>query len=133
MSGCGWNSDTGPERFDVSGTVTFDGIPIPRGTIVFSPDQSKGNSGPQGAAEISDGKYDTSTKGKGLVGGAHIVTIRGFDKVDENAKPKMSSDGMATPQPPLFPTYSTKKDIPKDKSSLDIEVPKKKKRKKRRK
>lgn len=122
LSGCG-SADSGPERFDISGTVSFKGKPVHRGTIVFSPDQSKGNSGPQGAAEISEGKYDTSVKGKGLVGGDHIITIIGFDKVDENAKPEVSSDGMVKPQPPLFPTYTIKKDLPQSSTTLDIEVP----------
>ncbi len=122
FSGCGGNSDSGPDRFDISGTVTFKGKPVHRGTIVFSPDQSKGNAGPQGAAEIKEGKFDTSVKGKGLVGGHHIITINGFDQVDENAKPKMSSDGMMTPQKPLFPTYTIQKDLPKENSTLDIDV-----------
>lgn len=43
----------------VSGTVTFDGKPVPLGMIVFEPDPSKSNSGRQGHADIKDGKFDT--------------------------------------------------------------------------
>ncbi len=127
VTGCGGTADKGPERFDVSGTVTFKGKPVYRGTIVFSPDATKGNSGPQGAAEITEGKYDTSKKGKGIVGGAHIVTIQGFDKIDENAIPKKSNDGMETPPEPPFPAYTIRKDLPKETSVLDIDVPSNKK------
>ena len=52
-------SGQGTDRFDVSGTVTFNGQPVPAGQVVFSPDLSKGNDGPQGYAEIHGGRYDT--------------------------------------------------------------------------
>tara|TARA_R110002095_G_scaffold206269_1_gene190204 strand:- start:1595 stop:2041 length:447 start_codon:yes stop_codon:yes gene_type:complete len=123
MAGCGWNNENGPQRFDVTGIVTFNNKPVPRGTIVFSPDKSEGNSGPQGAAEIRDGKFDTSLKGKGIVGGSHLVIISGFDNIDPGVKPKMSSDGMEIPQPPLFPTFTIKKNLPLNDSSLNIEIP----------
>ncbi|VAX39908.1 hypothetical protein MNBD_PLANCTO02-1801 [hydrothermal vent metagenome] len=127
ITGCGGGAEKGPERFDVSGTVTFEGKPVYRGTIIFSPDATKGNSGPQGAAEITEGKYNTSKKGKGIVGGAHIITIKGSDKIDKNAILKKSDDGMEISPEPPFPAYTIKKDLPKEKSILDIDVPSKKK------
>src|SRR5687768_9092039 len=78
VSGCGGGSD-GQPIYRVSGAVTFDGQPIPQGTIVFSPDLSKRNDGPQGVAPIKDGKYDTQGgQGMGAVGGAMKVSVTGL-------------------------------------------------------
>ena len=111
VAGCG--SDDGPKRYDLSGTVTFAGKPIPAGSIVFQPDSSAGNSGPQGVAEIRDGQYDTAD-GKGLIGGPHIVRITGFDGVAENEMEVV---------PPLFAEYQIKSDLPKESGTMDFEVP----------
>ena len=92
---------SGPERYELSGTVQFQGKPVPAGQIVFEPDSSKGNVGPQGMAEIREGKYDTRG-GRGMVGGPHVVRIRGYDR--------LSLDEMHPPQP-LFPEYETTVDL----------------------
>lgn len=113
-TGCGGNAG-GPERYDVSGTVTFAGKPVPYGQITFDPDASKGNSGPQGYANIRDGKYDTSSSGgRGVIGGPHRLLISGFDRLSAN------EDDPATP---LFPQYSLSLDLPKKDSTQDIDVP----------
>jgi hypothetical protein len=109
--GCG---DSGPRRYDLSGTVTFDGKPIPAGSIVFQPDTTAGNSGPQGTAEIRDGKYDTAQGGKGVVGGPHVVRVRGLDRA------ATSEDD---PVQELFPEYELKQDLPKESGTVDIQVP----------
>jgi hypothetical protein len=70
--GCG---PEGPRRYEVSGTVTYQGSPIPFGTILFVPDSAKGNTGPSGQATIRDGKFDTAAEGVGAVGGPHLLTI----------------------------------------------------------
>ena len=101
--GCG--AGDGPSRFDVSGTVTHNGQPIPRGTIQFQPDASQGNSGPAASADIVDGKYDTSSQGSGTVGGPHIVIIQGFDG---KARPE---DELLLGEP-LFEDYKTTADMP---------------------
>lgn len=44
--GCG--SNDAPDRFHISGKVTFAGEPVPAGQIIFEPDASQQNSGPQG-------------------------------------------------------------------------------------
>jgi len=76
VTGC---ADQGPPRFRVSGGVTFDKKPIVHGDIVFTPDGTKQNSGPQGTAQIRDGKFDTAgLEGKGIAGGPTIVRITGF-------------------------------------------------------
>jgi hypothetical protein len=74
-AGCG-TPEEGPERFHVSGTVTYEGQPVKTGTVYFTPDSSKDNKGPQGVAQIVDGQYSTEAEGgKGHVGGPHKLSI----------------------------------------------------------
>ena len=105
----------GPARYDVSGTVTYQGQPVPIGSIVFEPDSTKGNSGASGSAQIKDGKYDTREEdGTGTIGGPHLVRILGLD-----GKP----DGELTRGTPLFPEYGTTIDLPKETTTHDFDVP----------
>jgi hypothetical protein len=113
LAGCG-SGDTGPKRYQLSGKAEFNGQPIPAGQIVFEPDSSKGNSGPQGAAEIRDGKFDTRNGGRGTIGGPHRVRINGYDGV--------SQDEMH-PAKSLFPEYTTTVDLPKEDGTHDFSVP----------
>lgn len=114
IAGCG--GDSGPPRYDVSGTVTYNGQPVPEGVISFRPDGSKGNEGPAANANIIDGKYDTSVAGKGTVGGAHVVIIRGFDG---EARP----DDELPHGKPLFSEYTTNVDLPKSQGeTIDFDV-----------
>jgi len=111
LAGCGDRSG----RFNVSGKVTFDGKPIPAGRIYFDPDGSKGNRGLQGSAEIKDGQYDTARSRKGTTGGPVIVRIEGADGVrtdDDHPNGK-----------PLFPTYETTAELPKEPTTKDFDVP----------
>ena len=73
--GCG---DAEPTRHRVSGIATVDGKDIPFGEILFTPDGAKQNSGPHGLATIKDGKFDTSTDGKGIAGGPTVVRVLGL-------------------------------------------------------
>jgi hypothetical protein len=74
--GCG---ESGPKRFRLSGTASFDGRPIPYGDVLFTPDGAKQNSGPQGIAQIRDGKYDTAgADGKGIAGGPTVIRVTGL-------------------------------------------------------
>jgi hypothetical protein len=114
-AGCGRRA---VERYDVSGTVTFDGRPVPVGQIMFQPDTSKGNRGPAGVAKIENGRFDTSKSDKGTVGGPHVVTITGFDNKDVNPDEELPV-GM-----PLFPEYRTTVDLPKEDTTQQFDVPK---------
>lgn len=117
ISGCGGGND-GPKRYGVSGTVTYDGKPVPRGFIIFEPDSSKGNSGPGGGASIVDGRFATES-GKGTVGGPHIVKVTGYDGV-----PTTNEEGMELPEgEELFDLYETTADFPKDEDAeLELDV-----------
>ena len=74
----GCHRNAGPARYDLTGTITYAGKPVPAGYILFAPDKSKGNDGPGADAEIKDGVYHTRLK-EGTVGGPHVATINGFD------------------------------------------------------
>jgi len=107
-------SEKSTGRVDVWGTVTFKGQPVPAGVIVMNPDLSKGNDGPQGMAEIREGRFDTRSLDKGAPSGAVIFMIDGFDGV---------SQGDATSGKPLFVGYKTQLNLPKAPSEQNIEVP----------
>jgi hypothetical protein len=97
--------------YRVSGVVTHNGKPIPKGLIHFDPKAD----GPQGYANIVDGKYDTAKEGKGVRGGSYDIRVNGFD-------------GNVGPEAPfgqaLFPEYTGSKDLPQADSTYDLEVPK---------
>jgi hypothetical protein len=112
IAGCG---NDGPERFQLAGRVTFRGQPVPAGTIIFEPDISKGNDGPQGVATITDGSFDTALGGRGTIGGPHHITILGCDGVNVT---ETSPQGK-----PLFAPHVTSADVPKRRAELNFAVP----------
>jgi len=119
LLGCGSNA---PETHHVSGNVSFDGKPVPSGLIRFTPDGSKGNSGPAGYAVIKDGKYDTSAAGgKGHVSGPMIVQIDGGDSLPGESPTDES--GAELDVKVLFSGYQTTAELPKENSTQDFEVP----------
>lgn len=101
-------------RVDVWGTVTFKGQPVPAGVIVMNPDFAKGNDGPQGMAEIKNGRYDTRSLDKGAPSGAVVFMIDGFDGVPA---------GDLVTGKPLFGTYKLQLELPKAPSEKNIEIP----------
>jgi hypothetical protein len=115
LSGCG-GSD-GPPRYQVSGAVTYDGKPVPKGHVTFNPDTAQGNSGPGGGAPIVNGKYRT-TADMGVVGGPHQVKIVGYDGVPVNMEGEELPDGT-----PLFTPYQTTVDFPEEKTEQNFEIP----------
>lgn len=115
MSLAGCSGTDGPSQYELSGTVTFQGKPVPAGTITFEPDAVKGNRGPQGFATIKDGRYDTREDGRGSVGGAQVVRISGSDGID-------AGETFPTGKP-LFEPYTTSVDLPKESSTHDFDVP----------
>ncbi|WP_437193155.1 hypothetical protein [Planctomicrobium sp. SH527] len=76
LSGCG-ESDTGPKRRVVEGTVQFQGTPLEFGSIRFLPQPE----GPVSSAEINGGKFQTPS--------ANAVPI-GDLKVEISALPNTS-------------------------------------------
>lgn len=107
LGGCGHK---GEKLYRVSGVVTYSGKPIPKGLIFFDPQ----GDGPQGFANIVNGKYDTAEQGRGVRGGAYDVRVNGFDgrKIDD------APFGQG-----LFPEYTGTKDLPQEDSTYNLDVP----------
>lgn len=115
MVGCG---KKGPDRYELSGKVTFRGQPVPKGYLLFAPDKAKGNNGPGAKSGIFNGDYKMMP-GLGMVGGPHIVSIVGTDGI-----PFDQGDGIMNPMGKrLFPEYTMNVDLPKQAGTYDIEVP----------
>lgn len=114
-AGCG---RSGPVRFEVRGSVRFNGERLPRGTIRFEPDASKGNRGPVGIASIVDGEYTTTERGAlGSLEGPLVVWITGLPAADPNVE---------MPRP-LFENHRVEVDFRPVKHGptlLDFDVPK---------
>jgi|SRR5262245_30486206 len=112
---CGLGASVGCSKHEklyrVSGIVTHGGKPIPKGAIHFVPKED----GPQGFANIWDGKYDTAKEGKGVRGGSYNIRVNGFDGKEANEAPF----GQA-----LFPEHNGAKDLPQEDSTYDLDVPK---------
>ena len=117
LAALGCNRNTGPARYDLTGTITYAGKPVPAGYILFAPDISKGNDGPGADAEIKDGVYRTRLK-DGTVGGPHIATISGFDGVSSHMGQSGNPMGL-----PLFANVQISVDLPKAAGKHDIVVP----------
>ncbi|MFI4876252.1 MAG: hypothetical protein ACIALR_12965 [Blastopirellula sp. JB062] len=122
--GCGIPTD-GPGVYEVSGSITYQGQPLPQGEIIFAPDAAAGNQGPASVAYIQDGKF-TTQPGKGLIGGAYKIEIDGYQ-----TKAELDVDGESIVEP-LFRTYVTKHEFPRENSTFDHDVKIDKRRKRRR-
>jgi hypothetical protein len=83
--------------------------------IVFEPDPAKGNSGPQGRADIKDGKFDTRLSDKGVTPGAQVVRITGGDGA--NPEPFTPFGKL------LFEEHVVRTDVSKDRPPLQFDVP----------
>ncbi|MHC2066797.1 hypothetical protein ACYFX5_04955 [Bremerella sp. T1] len=119
LSGC--TSQKASDIYSISGTISYDGKPLPKGNISFAPDASKNNQGPGVTAEITDGKYETPD-GKGISGGPYVLTINGYDGV-----PIASGEGgMDRMGKMMFEAYELKADLPREDATHDIEIPKRK-------
>lgn len=113
QAGC---RDLGVRVYHVSGTVTFQGRPVPIGRVGFFPDATAGNRGPAGFAPIRNGAYDTRDGGRGTVGGPHRVTIWGGDG-------QMQADAESVFGRPLFQECSQAVDLPRGDATVNFDVP----------
>ena len=112
--------DRGPQRYSVSGELLYDGKTVPNGLLVFTPDHTAGNSGPQGVAHIKDGKIVTQ-KDRKVVGGPHWVQIMAFDGI-----PYQGAEGLVEHGRPLIPLVQAPVDLPKADANVKIRVAKSK-------
>lgn len=111
----------GPVYYEVSGTVHYDGKPLPAGVIYFNPDVTRGNDGPQGYAIIDKGKYSTAFEGGlGVLGGPYVARIEGFDGQPGHELPLGK---------PIFTDFQKPIDLPKANSTQNFDIPASKKTK----
>lgn len=61
----------GPEKYEVTGMITYDGLPIPNGEIYFEPTEVPVTHDTYGQAITEDGRYTAE-----IVGGPHVVYVR---------------------------------------------------------
>lgn len=111
LSGCGQSTEN---LVHVAGTVSFAGKPVPVGMIIFEPDSSKGNLGPQCHAEIKEGRFDTRLSGSGAAIGPQIVRITGGDGVNPEAFTPLGKL--------LFEEHTIKMEISAEQPALSLEV-----------
>ena len=81
QTGCGEKSTSPVPLKTVTGTVTFNGSPLPQGTITFMP--VAGSTSATG--EIKDGKYTLSTfkPGDGAPAGDYKVAVQAWKAIPE--------------------------------------------------
>jgi len=84
LAGC---RPAGPARYQIAGTVTYDGKPVPSGVIRFEADATRGPGGAVGYAAIKDGRYTTATQGaKGAIQGPLVVFMTGGPAPDADVE-----------------------------------------------
>ena len=111
--GCGSDVD----RYELTGSITHNGQPIPAGTISFDPDASRGNRGPGGYAIIENGRFQT-TSAHGTVGGPHIARVRGHDGIPV----KLESGDTFEQGRPLFREHKIRVELPRTSAEFDMDV-----------
>ena len=97
LAGCGEDDGIG-KRFKISGTVTYNGVKVPKGTVNFLPVDT-GN-GRAASGVIKDGSYSMTTQspGDGVLGGKYKVVISAYDVDEASVKAQMKSQSGAMPQ-----------------------------------
>jgi hypothetical protein len=92
-AGCG---PAGPVTYPLSGSVTWNGKPVPAGLMRLVPDAEAGNPGPATVAEIKQGRYATPEK-KGIAGGKYRVFISGSDGIPVENTEEGTTDVLGRP------------------------------------
>lgn len=107
--GCGGGDG---REFQLSGSVTIGGEPIPRGYVLFDPDAAAGHDGQQGYAEIVDGRYSTAERSKGVTGGKYMARVHGFTAPEPGGRPT-----------PIVRDFAIPLELAPDANEIDLEVP----------
>ncbi|MGE3807700.1 MAG: hypothetical protein AB7K24_23810 [Gemmataceae bacterium] len=110
LVGCGQSDG----RHQIKGTITWQGNPVPAGSIVFEPDTAKGNQGPAGVAEIHEGRFITGPE-FGARSGPHIAR---FQLCDGKSQGDMAPHGLF-----LTPEIRLEVDLPAEGGTLDFALP----------
>lgn len=110
LVGCGGRNPAG--LYEISGSVTFAGQPVPGGRIVFEPNEARGASGMVSIGDIANGSYRTRPR-RGFGGGPCRVTIYGTDGTVPTEEKDTS----------LFAPWQTTIDLPREACRRDFDVP----------
>ena len=102
LAGCG---PDGPQRAEVSGTIKFNGEPIPEGSINFFP--TDGTKGPEAGAVVTNGKFHIPYS-TGPVVGKHTVELKYFGETGQMVQDPTAPPGKMIPlRDNLFKTVIT--------------------------
>jgi hypothetical protein len=117
LTGCGGADPF--ERYEVAGTVTYQGSPVQHGTLRFEPHATVGAEAPTAYGKIEEGAF-LIPREEGPIEGKYKVYVSGFDhsKMDPNPAPH---EPVETPE--LFPTFQLDVDVPLADGKLEIQVP----------
>jgi major membrane immunogen (membrane-anchored lipoprotein) len=79
--GCGGDDSGLGRRYKISGKVTYNGAPVPQGTVTFVPTKPPTPEGRAATGTIKDGSYALSTTGNddGALPGEYNVAIISMD------------------------------------------------------
>lgn len=119
VAGC---RPAGLPRYHVSGSVTFDGTPVPAGTVSFVPLNSGSGPKPYGFCGIKAGRYASRT-GQSPGSGRYRAIVVGCDGVPYQTKIADVIENHPHGKK-LFPTYVVEVDVPPRHGSVfDFAVP----------
>ena len=77
LSGCGGNS--GPTLVQLSGTILFEGRPIPPGTLTFVPKEGKGPTATGTVADAGHFTVSTHRAGDGITPGTYRIRVESWE------------------------------------------------------
>lgn len=104
-------------RSVVEGRVTWEGKPVPAGSVAFEPDPDRGGKGPAGVAPIRNGRFRTEAR-FGAVAGPHIARFWFFDGQGGDA---LSPSGRM-----ICPEFTEPVDLPGKAVTIDFDFPRQK-------
>jgi hypothetical protein len=107
LTGCG----RGGGMAALSGSVSYDGQPVEKGTITFLPADGKG---PTAAAPITDGKYSVK-----VAYGRRVVKIEGFKVLGQHPFSANNPRMVVEQQQIIPPCYNTRSELTRDITPAD--------------
>lgn len=116
LAGCG-SGTSEIHRYEINGTVNFNGEPVPYGTISLVPDSDQGNSGPGSNGIIENGSFRIPAQ-QGIIGGPYLVTING-----QAAAPQVSGESTQEGKT-LFQDFHTTVTLPAETTTQTFDVTK---------
>jgi hypothetical protein len=106
LTGCGHDG-----LASLSGTVSYDGLPVEKGTITFLPADGKG---PTAATPIAGGKYSVK-----VACGRKVVKIEGFKVLGQHPFSPNNPRMVIDQQQIIPPCYNTKSELTRDITRAD--------------